>query len=137
MQQTINQRIVIYWEGKGKRQVDLFHSEYASKQTISGIWNGRTKPGCEFLERFVVENKDLNVRWLFTGVGEMVDKGDPASEVMVKFLNDRLEKVEEENKELNREIGRLKAEYDTIRKYQIDAVQRSVAEDNPKYKKKK
>lgn len=137
MQETINQRIVIYWEGKGKRQVDLFHSEYASKQTISGIWNGRTKPGCEFLERFIAENKDLNVRWLFTGIGEMIDKGEPASEVMVKFLSDRLEKIEDENKELNREIGRLKAEYDAMRKYQIDTVQKNVAEDNPTYKKKK
>ncbi|MDR1459386.1 MAG: hypothetical protein LBI60_04155 [Bacteroidales bacterium] len=108
--ETINQRIAIYWESKGKRQIDLFHSEYASKQTISSIWNSKTKPGYEFLERFISENKDLNTRWLFTGIGEMIDKGDPASEAMVKFLTERLGKVEEENKELNREIGALKVQ---------------------------
>ncbi|WP_419034231.1 hypothetical protein, partial [Dysgonomonas gadei] len=91
----------------------------------------------EFLERFVAENKDLNVRWLFTGIGEMIDKGDPASEVMVKFLSDRLEKIEDENKELNREIGRMKAEYDSIKNLQTNTLQRNVAEDNPIYKKKK
>lgn len=137
MQETINQRIVNYWESKGKRQIDLFHADYASKQTISGIWNGRTKPGCEFLERFIAENKDLNTRWLFTGIGEMIEKGDPASEALVKFLNERLEKVEEENKELNREIGRLRAEYDSVKKYNINSTGLQAAEDSPKYKKKK
>lgn len=135
--ESLNKRFALYWKSKGKRQVDLEKAGYASKQTISNIWHGKRKPGCEFLERFVAENKDLNVRWLFTGIGEMIDKGDPASEVMVKFLSDRLEKVEEENKELNREIGRLKAEYDSIKNHQIDNIYKNVAEDNPTYKKKK
>lgn len=133
MQQTINQRIVFYWESKGKRQADLSHSEYASKQTISGIWNGRTKPGCEFLERFVAENKDLNARWLFTGIGEMVEEGNPSNDAMVKFLTDRLQKAEDENKELNQEIGALKAELAMKVKYQIDMA----AEGPIEYKKKK
>ncbi|NDV96025.1 hypothetical protein D0T84_14040 [Dysgonomonas sp. 521] len=109
-EKIINEQIISYCKYKKIRQIDFEKAGYASKQTISNIWHGKQKPGCEFLERFISENKDLNARWLFTGIGEMIDKGDPASEAMVKFLSEQLEKVEKENKELNREIGALKAQ---------------------------
>lgn len=105
MQSTINQRIVEYCKFKGKRQADLEKAKYASKQTLSAIWNEKSKPSSEFLERFVSDNKDLNARWLFSGEGKMIE-----DTTTIEFLENKLKEKEEEIKNLNQEIGSLKAQ---------------------------
>jgi len=96
-------------EYKGKRQVDLLTAGYAAKQTISNIWNEKSKPSCEFLETLISDNKDLNVRWLFTGSGNMIEKLDTATTRMVEYLEKKVAEKESEIKELSQEIGSLKA----------------------------
>lgn len=109
MEDSINQRIVEYAESKGIRQVDLIVAGYAAKQTISNIWHQKSKPSCEFFEKLIAANPDLNARWLFSGVGEMIEKVDLAGAAMVDFLEKRLREKEEEIKKLSQEIGSLKA----------------------------
>ncbi|SHE58623.1 hypothetical protein [Dysgonomonas macrotermitis] len=109
MEESINQRIVQYLESKGKRQIDLLIAGYASKQTISNIWNEKSKPSCEFFERLINDNKDLNVRWLFTGIGDMLEKTDIATTAMVEYLEKKITEKDIEIKELNQQVGSLRA----------------------------
>ncbi len=43
------------------------------RSNISHILNGRNKPGASFIEKLLLSFPDLNARWLFTGIGEMLD----------------------------------------------------------------
>ncbi|MBD8349385.1 hypothetical protein [Dysgonomonas sp. HGC4] len=104
MQDTINQRIVIYCEKKGYKQTDLWTAGYASKQTVQWIWKGRSKPGCEFLERFIAAHIDLNVRWLFTGEGEMTECVDQETQTIITYLEKRIKEKDDEIEELNRKL---------------------------------
>ncbi|MFV0329822.1 MAG: hypothetical protein ACK5KL_08400 [Dysgonomonas sp.] len=70
---TINERIVFYCKANRIKQVDLERAGYASKQSINNIWHGRQKPACEFLERFISDNENLNARWLLSGIGNMME----------------------------------------------------------------
>jgi len=71
---TINERIVYFCQTNRIKQSDLLKKGYASKQTINNIWHGRRKPTCDFLERFVSDHPELNVRWLISGEGKMASK---------------------------------------------------------------
>lgn len=104
MQSSINQRFVLYCTKKGIRQVDLVLANNAAKQTISYIWNGRTKPGCEFLEKFIADHSDLNARWLFTGEGDMTEKVDTESQTIIMYLEKKIRKKDDEIADLNRKL---------------------------------
>ena len=113
MQNTINQRLTEYCGKRGIKQVDLVVAGYASKQTISWIWNGRTKPGCEFLERFIAKYTEINARWLLTGEGEMEDQ---SSNAVIEYLEKKVTEKENLILDLNKEINALKEELKAVKK---------------------
>lgn len=116
MQYTINQRLVAYCNKRGIKQAYLVSSGYASKQTISWIWNGRTKPGCEFLEKFAEDNKDLNLRWLLTGEGEMIPSEDQSASAVITYLEKKVKEKEDLILDLNQEIDVLKEKIEGLQK---------------------
>lgn len=73
---TINNRISEFCKYKKFKQAHLVGAGLGSKQTISHIFLGRQLPNYEFLDGFLRLFPDLNARWLITGEGDMLDKGD-------------------------------------------------------------
>lgn len=116
MQYSINQRFVTYCNKRGIKQAYLVSAGYASKQTISWIWNGRTKPGCEFLEKFAVDYKDLNLRWLLTGEGEMIPLEDQSASAVITYLEKKVKEKEDLISEMNQELDTLKDKIESLQK---------------------
>lgn len=113
MQKTINQRLTEYCEKRGIKQVDLVLAGYASKQTVSWIWNGRTKPGCEFLEKFITEYKEIDARWLLTGEGQMENQ---SSNAVIEYLEKKAKEKEDLILDLNQKMDALKEQLEALQK---------------------
>jgi transcriptional regulator with XRE-family HTH domain len=66
-------RIKLYIDNKGITAGELAVMLDVQRSNISHILNGRNKPGAAFIEKLLLVFPDLNARWLFTGIGNMVE----------------------------------------------------------------
>lgn len=118
---TINQRLVSYLNCKKIKQSELEHLGYTNKQTAHSIWHGRVKPNCDFLEALIAGQKDLNVRWLFTGEGDMISDNIPPinneffdymkeKDAEIGKLRETIGELRFENRQLKNEIKKYPAE---------------------------
>ena len=57
-----------------------------NRATISHILSGRNKPSIDFLEKLLTHYPELNVNWLITGVGYMVDQEIKVSRSIGKIV---------------------------------------------------
>jgi transcriptional regulator with XRE-family HTH domain len=72
-------RIKQYMDYKSISAGELSSLIDVQRSNISHILNGRNKPGASFIEKLLLSFPDLNARWLFTGEGDMVEKGGELS----------------------------------------------------------
>jgi transcriptional regulator with XRE-family HTH domain len=103
-------RIKKFIDYKGISAGELAEITGVQRSNISHIFNGRNKPGAQFIENFLNAFPEVNARWLLTGNGSMLheNSGDnlsgsrPAGEVKsepdiqygIKHANDDKEKKE-------------------------------------------
>uniref|UniRef100_UPI003216228B helix-turn-helix domain-containing protein n=1 Tax=uncultured Draconibacterium sp. TaxID=1573823 RepID=UPI003216228B len=66
-------RIKQFIEQKGISAGELAGMLDVQRSNISHILNGRNKPGATFIEKMLLVFPDLNARWLFTGIGTMIE----------------------------------------------------------------
>ena len=69
-------RIRKYMDFKSISAGELSVALEVQRSNISHILNGRNKPGAAFIEKLLITYPDLNARWLLTGEGEMIEKGN-------------------------------------------------------------
>ena len=70
----INSRFIDICNVKNIRQIDLRNNGGGSRPTISAVFNSRQKPNLEIMECLLKMVPDLNVRWLITGEGQMLEQ---------------------------------------------------------------
>jgi len=68
---SISIRIRKYCEGKNIRQSELIKKKIAAKGTIDKVWHDKQEPSAAFLINFLNEYKEVNARWLLTGVNNI------------------------------------------------------------------
>ncbi len=123
----LNQRIVDVMKHFDLDQTKLANVTKVTRQTANGIVLGKAKPGASFLIELVKELKDINVRWLLTGEGQMLSVSNK-SEKNLKESNNGLT----ENKEI---YNNLRKDYDNLRndiegyKTQIEFLQSLINND--------
>ena len=69
---VMKDRIKQYMDYKSISAGELSSLVDVQRSNISHILNGRNKPGATFIEKLLIAFPDLNARWLYTGVGDMV-----------------------------------------------------------------
>ena len=74
----INERLSDLVELKKVNQTELALICDVSKQAISSLLKGNTKPSIKVIENLAKKYDDLSVRWLLTGEGEMLLDAIPA-----------------------------------------------------------
>ncbi|TLX73727.1 hypothetical protein E9993_14815 [Labilibacter sediminis] len=120
----INSRFIEVCDVKNIRQIDLRNNGGGSRPTISAVFNSRQKPNLEIMECLLKMAPDLNVRWLITGEGQMLETNETEETHLIydeksiknpsivlrelKDIFDHYEAVIEENKRLKEEIEKLK-----------------------------
>lgn len=66
---SINERIKRVGFDYGLSQTDLAKICDVTKQSISSIYSGNSKPGLKVIQNILTHCSDLNARWLITGEG--------------------------------------------------------------------
>jgi transcriptional regulator with XRE-family HTH domain len=65
-------RIKKFTDYKGVTAGELAEITGVQRSNISHIYNGRNKPGAQFIEKFLLAFPEINARWLLTGEGSML-----------------------------------------------------------------
>lgn len=68
---TTEQRIKLVYESTGLTQKEFAARLGLTQQTVSYVLNGERKAGEKFLTGIMENFKDVNPKWLMTGIGEM------------------------------------------------------------------
>ena len=61
---------------KGISAGELAEITGVQRSNISHIFNGRNKPGAQFIENFLNAFPEVNARWLLTGEGSMLNENN-------------------------------------------------------------
>ncbi|MDD4755554.1 MAG: helix-turn-helix transcriptional regulator [Prolixibacteraceae bacterium] len=69
-------RIRQFIEHKGVTAGELAEITGVQRSNISHIFNGRNKPGAQFIEKFLLAFPEINARWLLTGEGSMFNESN-------------------------------------------------------------
>lgn len=117
---SINERILYLIDFKASGNKKKFSEIIGyAPQVISNIVSGRkTKPSFEVIHKILSSFVDISADWLLTGKGEMLRASRSAgpatadqSEIL-ELLRWKVDRLEEENKELKEQISGLKRELD-------------------------
>ncbi len=65
---------------KGISAGELAEITGVQRSNISHIFNGRNKPGAQFIENFLNAFPEINARWLLTGNGSMLTENSDVTE---------------------------------------------------------
>jgi len=115
---SINRRIFEILEYYNVTRYKFSKLSGVSEATLLNIYKGKNKPSIDFLVKLLNTFKAINLNWLITGEGEMLQKDqggkppsatktDDACKQEVEFYKRLLEKKEAELREAYKEIGRL------------------------------
>lgn len=75
-------RIKKFIDYKGVTAGELAEITEVQRSNISHIFNGRNKPGAQFIEKFLLAFPEINARWLLTGEGSMlIESSDKSNSV--------------------------------------------------------
>lgn len=114
---NINERILYLIDFKASSNKKKFSEMIGyAPQVISNIVSGRkTKPSFEVIHKILSSFVDISADWLLTGKGEMLRASGSAgpatadqSEIL-ELLRWKVDRLEEENKELKEQISGLKS----------------------------
>lgn len=72
-------RIKKFIDYKGVTAGELAEITEVQRSNISHIFNGRNKPGAQFIEKFLLAFPEINARWLLTGEGSMLSESSNES----------------------------------------------------------
>lgn len=70
---SISNRISEVCKIKKIKNIDLVNLKCGSTQTVSFVLNNKVNPNSGFLSIFLMNNEDVNARWLLTGKGSMFE----------------------------------------------------------------
>ena len=73
----ISLRLKRFCETQGITQYRLSKHANINLGSISRFWTGKCEPSSEILARIVEAYPEINIRWLLTGKGEMLEKTAP------------------------------------------------------------
>jgi transcriptional regulator with XRE-family HTH domain len=106
----MNNRIKRFVSHKNISAGELAELTGVQRSNISHIFNGRNKPGAQFIENFLLAFPDVNARWLLTGIGSMLNK-DIRNEIITTHSEVKSEtEVHYDNKKINQSKEREKIE---------------------------
>ena len=93
-------RFVTYLDSKGIKRANAEKSLYIANGYIRKQEAGNGTVGSDILEKIIGHYVDLNLIWLLTGKGEMIDTvlPDTSFSTQLKKLEQRLKKLEEKIK---------------------------------------
>lgn len=74
---SAGKRLKLYLIERNLSQEEVASLSGISKQTISNIIKGKNAPSGEVLTKIANEYTDLNLNWLMTGKGKMMNTGSP------------------------------------------------------------
>lgn len=86
-----------------------------SKQTVSGLVNGRTSPTFELLEKLHSYVPNLNIHWLVTGQGLMLLKEDAQTYASIDTLEEPQTQYAQYQEDLKKENIRLTAQVEVLK----------------------
>lgn len=92
---------------------------YQDTGVAYGILSQKNELKCDTLVKFITYFPDVNIEWILLGKGEILRKdGENLSENVENFVVSEkiFREILEENQKLNREIGRLEAEIERLKK---------------------
>lgn len=79
-----------------------------SKQTINNIIRNKTSPSGDVLERISAEYQDLNLNWLISGKGKMMNiSRESASNPLMDFTKESLLELIKEKNSLNSSLKEM------------------------------
>lgn len=111
---TIKENILKYLDFKGVSKYEFYQKTGVS----NGVLTQKSGMSEENTLRFLSYYDDVNPEWLLTGKGEMLrterSAGPPSANQaeILELLRWKVEKLEDENKQLKEQIGSLKRELD-------------------------
>lgn len=113
---TLNQRLEIFLSSKKISRSDLSRRWHVSKQAVTNWLNDHGQIPLKHIVTLVNEFPELNLRWLFLGIGEMesevvkAENQDSAlakKDGMIELLSQQLEAKDKKISELTMEIARF------------------------------
>ncbi|MBQ8044981.1 MAG: hypothetical protein IJ269_01355 [Bacteroidales bacterium] len=106
-----------------ERVIHYIESKNISKNkfyTLTGVSNGvldkKSELSISTIEKIYYTFPDLSLEWILFGKGEILRKNDTENMIQDGFSEKIFRELLEKNAELNRQVGRLEAEIEHLKK---------------------